>query len=568
MLPCRYFALVSVVSAGLGPALSFARSNANQLISSELAQLVGNLIQEHRVPGLVLGIVSGSQSTIRAWGNRTEEGDPMAADTIFNLASCSKAFVTTSLGILMDDYANGRNVTPLPLNVARLGWDTKLTDLLPDEWMLMDAWASEKANLRDILSHTSGLPRHDFSYHRTDTTTDVLLRQRFLRPAFELRERFSYTNQMYAVGAHVVSKYTGSFVDYATDRIFKALNMTQTTYFPDEALGSGKAADLFASFGRRVPWWFSDAETELDAGPGGVNSNAEDLVKWVQMLLGHGEDAQANVSIIPTPILDEITTANAIVFGNTTVSSPSSIEGYGLGWFRYTVAGIDIIDHDGSIPGISTYIGLVPSVNMGIIVLINADGQTDVYTQIKTAILQEIAQSNVTSQQPLISTRSSLEPRTVPLEVDRDSKSSIDYTGSYHDDGYGNFTLCGPLSSVDQCRQVLQDFAIVDQNPLPEGSLVAAWPTTLSTHMRLVPSNASAGAFDLIPTNLFTSGYGRNSTPFEFPTGQFSATFVVADGVVVGLGLTGEVGEETDRQRRGGSVEETSDVFFRHSSSS
>lgn len=52
----------------------------------------------------------------------------------------------------------GRNVTPLPDGVNRFDWETKLVDLLPDDWELQDAWASQKTNLRDALGHVSGLP--------------------------------------------------------------------------------------------------------------------------------------------------------------------------------------------------------------------------------------------------------------------------------------------------------------------------------------------------------------------------------------------------------------------------
>lgn len=63
----------------------------------------------------------------------------------------------------MDDFASGRNVTPLPLGVEQFDWHTKVKDILPDEWELMDEWASEKANIRDVLSHVSGLPRYVLS---------------------------------------------------------------------------------------------------------------------------------------------------------------------------------------------------------------------------------------------------------------------------------------------------------------------------------------------------------------------------------------------------------------------
>jgi hypothetical protein len=63
------------------------------------------------------------------------------------------------VGLLIDDFAHGRNITPLPAGLTELTWDTKVKDLLPDDWKLEERWASEKASLRDVLSHVSGLPR-------------------------------------------------------------------------------------------------------------------------------------------------------------------------------------------------------------------------------------------------------------------------------------------------------------------------------------------------------------------------------------------------------------------------
>ena len=65
------------------------------------------------------------------------------------------------MGILMDDFAQGRNVTPLPLGVGSFTWETKIQALLPSsQWQLADEWASEKLNVRDALGHVSGLPRY------------------------------------------------------------------------------------------------------------------------------------------------------------------------------------------------------------------------------------------------------------------------------------------------------------------------------------------------------------------------------------------------------------------------
>lgn len=94
----------------------------------------------------------------------------------------------------MEDFVQQNNITALPAGMERLNWDTKLADLLPGQWALMDEWASRGAKLKDIFSHVSGLPRHDHAYSRNDTSASVLSRIRDLRPAFELRERYSYSN--------------------------------------------------------------------------------------------------------------------------------------------------------------------------------------------------------------------------------------------------------------------------------------------------------------------------------------------------------------------------------------
>ena len=61
--------------------------------------------------------------------------------------------------MVIEDFAHGRNTTPLPGGLSDLTWKTKVADILPNVWKLMDPWASQKANLIDILTHLSGVAR-------------------------------------------------------------------------------------------------------------------------------------------------------------------------------------------------------------------------------------------------------------------------------------------------------------------------------------------------------------------------------------------------------------------------
>lgn len=155
-------------------------SDATRVLTPEFDKFVREVVANGSVPGLTLGIVHpGGKIELGAWGRRTEDDDPMTVDvssphtlprrsrvmnsvvrqTLLNIGSCSKAFLSASVGILMDDYAHGRNNTPLPAGVTRFDWYSKVADILPDDWKLADEWASQKATFRDVLSHQTGLPR-------------------------------------------------------------------------------------------------------------------------------------------------------------------------------------------------------------------------------------------------------------------------------------------------------------------------------------------------------------------------------------------------------------------------
>jgi CubicO group peptidase (beta-lactamase class C family) len=85
---------------------------------------------------------------------------------------------------------------------------------------------------------------------------------------------------MYIVGSDVVSTLSGMrFVDFVTSRIFKPLGMGSSTYSIDEAIKTGKFTGTWTSFGRLIPPWIKDEFVDLMAGPGGVISSVEELVR-------------------------------------------------------------------------------------------------------------------------------------------------------------------------------------------------------------------------------------------------------------------------------------------------
>ncbi|VDB83261.1 unnamed protein product [Peniophora sp. CBMAI 1063] len=515
------------------------------------------------------------------FGIRSEDGDRMTSDTYFTIASNTKAFVTAGLGLLMEDFAQNKNLTALPAKVKRFDWDTKLAALLPGEWVLMDEWATHGAKLKDIFSHVSGLPRHDYAYSRNDTPASVLSRLRDLRPAFELRERYSYNNIMYMIGKHILDKYTNtSMEDYLHERIFVPLNVT-FTFSPARALESGRATQTWSSAGRALPWCFTEDDYKVAAGPAGLIADVEGLSRWVAMFLNNGTHTTSTTQreVLPAELVKTLTTARVIENG---AGKPTqSLSGYALGWRRHSYRGHDIVLHSGSANGFSSLILFAPHDNVGIVILNNGDQKADVNTRIAWRLFEaafglEPLGSDRGMQfdwlnddeRRLPTSSGSLESGNPGLSESFARINITSLEGTYAAAGYGaGFDLCTSSSTSDRCREALADFTAVDEH-LRENNLYAIWPRLWSSHLRLV--HVHDERFTVRPSSLYPRGHGLDRTPFEtceIRCGQDGdapwADFVVEDGKVLGFGLRGLLGDETTMlEMEGGSVQETSDAWF------
>ncbi|KAI0792431.1 beta-lactamase/transpeptidase-like protein [Abortiporus biennis] len=557
---------------------AFAREHG-QGITPQISELAESLLESSQTPGLSVGVVhlqNGSVSLeFGSWGNRTEEGDKVTPDTLFAIGSTSKAFLTTSVGILMDDYANGRNVTSLPPGLTAFNWQTKVKDVLPGEWKLIDSFATEKANFQDIFSHVSGLPRHDMSYSSGDTLQTAVNRLKLLKPTREFRQEMQYDNLMYAIGAYVVTKYTGkTFPEFVKARIFDPLNMTSTSYSGTQAAASGHMSDAFTSVydpgarnggpARKIPFLFTDEDqATIVAGPGGILSSAVDMAKWLAVILNGGVDPISQNRIIPETVFNETTTAHVIVPDDPGVSTTSiPIRGYGLGWFRTSLSGLEVVEHDGGIPGWLALHTVLPNEGLAVISYIN-NGVSFINEPITEAIIGNV----LNPQTPSSSSPATAPPPSTPTTSSSSTASSATYiskrfdsrlagmksrsltrdftkapspplpieryAGTYSDAAYGNFTLCTTSSPSVLCKAVIANFTAVYKDDIsPTCSLYAYWPRIWSSHFKLTcldgykqnltntdpPPESASGtnkhSFVIRVVTLYPEGFGQNTTSF------------------------------------------------------
>ncbi|KAJ7629456.1 beta-lactamase/transpeptidase-like protein [Mycena polygramma] len=545
-------------STGSSSQVPLNDNSARKVVNEELSSYIQNELQAHNFTGLSLSVIlPNGEVEYAAWGNRTESGDPVTSQTIFNLGSCSKAFLSASLGILMQDFADGRNKSALPDVVTEFNWDTKMRDLLPDEWMTEDEWTTKKASLKDLLSHVTGLPGHDGSYSPLDSPEDLIRRMKYLRAAYELRERYEYNNQMYVTGAFVVSKYSGSsYRDFVEERILGPLRMTSSTLYPDRAFETGQFTQSWTPSRRRIPFFMPEHTAELIAGAGGVMSTVEDMALWVKMLLNSGVDVQSNATIIPQTTFDLAT--SAISVANNQGTALFSIAGYGLGWGRLSYRGHELVQHNGGAPGVATIVDLYPHDGFGLVLLANTAGPSVMRTIANAVADRMLGLPKVDAEV--------VEPVPVAQWEGPVPSHNVSFTGTYSNAGYGNFTLCSPLFPTSaECLEVIQDFRTVDSaagKPTDSVDLYSAWPRFWGSHLHLSPVSEDGIAYIAQITTLYVEGYGADRTPFEDVASEtYKTKFMLEGENVAGLGLY-LAGKESWRAKKGGSVRDTADVWF------
>ena len=244
-----------------------------------------------------------------------------------------------------------------------------------------------------------------------------------------------------------------------------------------------------------------------------------------------------------------------------------------------------MVYHSGAVPGLSTLVSFLPSDDIGVTLFANGESKAEPLMLILNRILDSAL--HLTGSPTRIPTRfapffllralgmtevvcnSSPTHNVTRTDSDaRNSALSLDlFAGAYTNPGYGSFTLCSPSSPSSYCTQVRSNFSIVDNvqgNPRAASSdLLAEWPRVCSSHVRL--RHQTGSIFEIYFTSLYTHGYGKDTSPFE--TGEVGtpegiAEFVVEDGRVVGFGVSGLVGQLTERARTYESVQDRAEVWF------
>lgn len=348
----------------LATAISFSSSVWAQEFSGKYADsLVQRVLTTFDVPGIAVAVIhNDSIIHLKGYGVRSlKTQSPVDANTLFGIASNSKAFTSAALAMLVDE--------------GKIQWDDRVTDYLP-AFKMYDPYVTAHFTIRDLLTHRSGLGLGAgdlmmFPDSNNFTRKDILHNLRYLKPVSDYRTKFDYDNNLYIVAGEVIAAVSGmSWEDFIETRIMRPLGMKNSaaSFYrigqqPNVAMPhapvNGKINQI------EIGW------SETANAAGGIYSSVNELSEWVRMQLRGGSFGTPSRQLFSKEQQQEMWTPQTILPTGTSAPYYTHFASYGLGWFLSDIKGYKQCMHTGGLAGMVTQVTLIPELKLGIIVLTN-----------------------------------------------------------------------------------------------------------------------------------------------------------------------------------------------------
>jgi CubicO group peptidase (beta-lactamase class C family) len=334
----------------------------SQVSSTQIDSLTERVLRTFNVPGIAVGVVKdGKLIHAKGYGVRSlNTKQKVDENTLFGVASNSKAFTAAALGMLVDE--------------KKISWDDKVVDHVPG-FQLYNPYVTMEFTIRDLLTHRSGmgLGAGDlmmFPDSSNFTRADIIHNLRYLKQVAGFRTHYDYDNNLYIVAGEIVAKVSGmSWEDFIDNRILKPLGMTATAPSMARVKDRSNLIDPHAPVNGKVTALKIDWSETANAA-GGLVTNITDLSKWIIMQMNHGKYGEGK-HMFSEKVHEEMWTPQTIIPTKAIPPYNTHFSSYGLGWFLSDVKGYKQVTHTGGLAGVVTQVTLLPELQLGIIVLTN-----------------------------------------------------------------------------------------------------------------------------------------------------------------------------------------------------
>ena len=400
---------------------------------------INQVLHDWHVPGMAIGIVKDDEIILNnGYGLRDiEQNLPVTPETVFGIASVSKAFTTFAMALLVER--------------GLLDWDRPVREYIP--WFRLQDPDASGITPRDLVCHRSGLPRHDRAWYQSGASREEVVRRLAdLPPNKPFRSFYQYQNMMFVTAGFLIEQVAGeSWESFIQREVFDRLNMSRSNFSVDTMQ---KMENIAMPYGflkdqiTRIPFANVDA-----LGPAGsINSTTTDMLNWVRLHLSLGTiNGQRLVSSsglaechCPQMVIQEVFPASLIAYPEL---GPRA---YGLGWFLRTYRGRRMIFHSGGIDGYGSFLSFLPEEHIGVVILSNLDeGNSPVPVTFEIYDRLLGIDSTPWSQRYLAhegkaeaATKAGSEKRNSQVVPGtKQSHPATDYLGSYAHPGYGTLKI-------------------------------------------------------------------------------------------------------------------------------
>lgn len=348
-----------------------AQTTATASIDADVATVV----RVERLPGLAMAVVENGQVVYRHAEGARGDGGRIDEDTLFKIASNSKAMTAALLARLVQQ--------------GKLRWDDPVQRRLPG-FRMQDAWVGQQMQVRDLLIHNSGLGLGAgdlmlWPEPNAFTRTDIIAGLAHLKPVSSFRSRYAYDNLMYVVAGEVAAAAGGKPYDQLMrEQVFEPLGMTRCQVGAWSVKRVGNVAQPHARRGERNEVVNADAAISPDLpsmAAGGIRCSLRDMTRWMQVLLD------------PALVPDWLDSTQRRTLWTLHMPMPlgerqrrwdnAHFYGYGFGWRVSDMDGQWKVAHTGTLSGMYSSLALLPDRRVGVVMLMNGEGE-----DARTALMQ------------------------------------------------------------------------------------------------------------------------------------------------------------------------------------
>ena len=335
--------------------------------NTQVKQAIIEAMNVFNIPGISVVVVENNQITLnQGYGVISiETSEKVTSDTLFGIASNTKAMTVALLAQLVDQY--------------KISWQTKIVDILP-EFKLYNPAVTQDFTLIDLLSHRSGLGygAGDLMIWPNKTYTDKELYQGlpYLPQVSGFRTEFAYNNVMYIIAAKAIEKLTNKpFEQQIQSHLFQPLGMKNTWANISQYHAQITTQQALASphiFANNKLTAINSHYLASFSAAGSVLSNANDMALWLKVLLNKGK-LNTSKNLYSAPQAEVMWQPHTIrpVSDAAKKHDKTHFSAYGLGWFLNDFHGLKLVHHGGSMFGMVSQVALIPEKNIGVVLLAN-----------------------------------------------------------------------------------------------------------------------------------------------------------------------------------------------------